>query len=81
MGIPGQPAAPGDRLAIIGARSSPDLIWRNVRPVEPWQTCSETRTGVTSAMTPETFSESRDAGASLDVDEFLVLIKDLELSK
>jgi tetratricopeptide (TPR) repeat protein len=34
-----------------------------------------------NAMTPETFQASWNAGASLDIDEFLVLIKDLELSK
>jgi predicted ATPase len=33
-----------------------------------------------SAMTPETFLASWSAGTSLDIDEFLVLIKDLELS-
>ena len=33
-----------------------------------------------SAMTPETFRESWSAGASLDVDEFLTLVKDLEFS-
>jgi non-specific serine/threonine protein kinase len=33
-----------------------------------------------SAMTPDTFKGSWDAGASLDIDEFLTLIKDLELS-
>jgi non-specific serine/threonine protein kinase len=34
-----------------------------------------------SAMTPDTFKGSWDAGASLDIDEFLTLIKDLELSE
>ncbi|MEE4143761.1 MAG: tetratricopeptide repeat protein [Halieaceae bacterium] len=33
-----------------------------------------------SAMTPDTFKGSWDAGASLDIDEFLTLIRDLELS-
>jgi predicted ATPase len=33
-----------------------------------------------NAMTPETFQASWNAGTSLDIDEFLVLIKDLELS-
>jgi non-specific serine/threonine protein kinase len=33
-----------------------------------------------SAMTPDTFQGSWNAGASLDIDEFITLIKDLELS-
>jgi non-specific serine/threonine protein kinase len=33
-----------------------------------------------NAMTPETFQASWNAGASLDIDEFLVLIKDVKLS-
>ena len=32
------------------------------------------------AMTSDTFQGSWNAGASLDIDEFLTLIKDLELS-
>ena len=33
-----------------------------------------------NAMTPEAFQASWNAGSSLDVDEFLVLVKDLALS-
>ena len=37
-------------------------------------------TATRSAMTPETFQASWDAGESLEIDEFLIVIKDLQLS-
>jgi len=52
-------------------------------PIEPFNTerLQADIKATENAMTPETFKASWDTGASLDIEEFLVLIKDLELSE
>ena len=51
-------------------------------PIEPFnaERLQKDIQATESAMTPDTFQASWSAGTSLDIDEFLVLIRDLELS-
>jgi len=73
-------AKPSDAALFLGfAEALRDEI---ESPIEPFNAArlQADISATEAAMTAETFRASWSAGASLDIDEFLVLIRDLELS-